>query len=157
MSYIKPILFLFVFTGSYKLKLFLVFFKTKKIQCSEWPAPLSGSGHVLPAVPAAERHHMDSQGPAVVRNLHHFDNVSGRRVDETGMEGWTEKRKGGGGGKWAEQKQEMRGVKGKTKQRKTQLFKKIKRNMWNNINYKEQIMNKNKGIKHQDFKNIKNN
>lgn len=51
----------------------------------------------LPAVPATERHHVDSQGPAVVWHLHQFDNVSGsrRRVDaDMGVMGGQEGGKG---------------------------------------------------------------
>lgn len=54
----------------------------------------------LPAVPATERHHVDSQGPAVVWHLHQFDNVSGsrRRVDaDMGVVGG---QKGGGDTMW---------------------------------------------------------
>lgn len=45
--------------------------------CNSAPVPF------LPAVPATEGHHVDPQGPAVIWHLHQFDDVSGRRLDDT--------------------------------------------------------------------------
>lgn len=97
---------------------------------------------------------MDSQGPAVVRNLHHLDNVSGRRVDEAEMKGMNrgekvERKVGGGGHQEGRTKTGNEGSEGRnnvmtksTKQRKTQNQTHFSRKLIKNINYKEQKNNK---------------
>lgn len=63
--------------------LFLWFYFTFYIfWCVQGPVEISASATLLriflPAVPATERHHVDSQRPTIVWHLHQFDYVSGR-------------------------------------------------------------------------------